>query len=43
MKPRATFTHQIAVRILNGLASGQGLRAICRGADMPTRPSGRCV
>ena len=39
MKPRATFTPQIAVRILNGLASGQGLRAICRGADMPTRPS----
>ncbi len=39
MKPRATFTAEIADRILNGLASGQGLRALCRGPDMPTRPS----
>ena len=37
MKPRATFSPRIAVRILNGLANGQGLRAICRDPAMPSR------
>lgn len=39
MKPRATFTPAIADRILTGLSRGAGLRALCRGPDMPTRPT----
>jgi hypothetical protein len=39
MKPRAPFSPEIAVSLLNGLAAGRGLRALCRGPDMPTRPT----
>lgn len=39
MKPRAPFRPEIAVRLLAGLAAGHGLRALCRGPDMPTRPT----
>jgi hypothetical protein len=36
-KPRAAYSAEIAVAILNGLAAGRGLRALCRGPGMPTR------
>lgn len=39
MKPRTPFTPAIAGRILTGLSNGHGLRAQCRGPDMPTRPT----
>lgn len=38
-KPYVPFAEPVAYRIIAGLASGRGLRAICRGADMPTRPT----
>jgi hypothetical protein len=38
-KPRAAYAADIAVFILNGLAQGHGLRALCRGPGMPTRPT----
>jgi len=39
VKPRVTFSDEIARRILAGLEAGRGLRAICREPGMPTRPS----
>ena len=36
-KPRAPFSEDIAVRILDGLCAGRGLRRICREPGMPTR------
>jgi hypothetical protein len=36
-KSRAPYSPAVAVRLLNGLAAGQGLRALCRGPGMPTR------
>lgn len=39
MKPRVPYTPDIAVHLLNGLAQGHGLRALCRGPGMPTRPT----
>ena len=38
-KPYVAFSQPVADRILRGLADGHGLRALCRGADMPTRPT----
>lgn len=39
VKPRVTFSDEIARRILAGLEQGRGLRAICREPGMPTRAS----
>ena len=39
MKPRVPYSADIAARLLNGLSAGQGLRALCRGPGMPTRPT----
>lgn len=36
-KPRAPFSEDIAVRLLDGLSAGRGLRLICREPGMPTR------
>ena len=36
-KPRAPFSEDIAVRLLDGLCEGRGLRRICREPGMPTR------
>jgi len=36
-KPRAPFSEDIAVRLLDGLSSGRGLRRLCREPGMPTR------
>ena len=36
-KPRAPFSEDIAVRLLDGLTAGRGLRRICREPGMPTR------
>ena len=36
-KPRAPFSEDIAVRILDGLTAGRGLRRLCREPGMPTR------
>jgi hypothetical protein len=36
-KPRAPFSEAIAVRLLDGLAAGRGLRRLCREPGMPTR------
>lgn len=38
-KPRAPFGDAVAARLLAGLAAGHGLRALCRGPGMPTRPT----
>ena len=37
MTSRVTFSEDIAVRILNGLAQGNGLRALCRDPRLPSR------
>lgn len=39
MKPRVPYSDALADRILDGLAAGQGLRALCAQPDMPTRPT----
>jgi hypothetical protein len=38
-KPYVPYCPEVAERILFGLALGKGLRAICRGPRMPTRPT----
>jgi hypothetical protein len=37
MKPRVTWSEEVAERILAGLTEGLGLRVICRQPGMPTR------
>lgn len=37
MKPRVTFSEDLADRIMEGLMDGRGLRLICREPGMPTR------
>lgn len=39
MKPRVPYSEAIAGRLLAGLSQGRGLRALCRGPHMPTRPT----
>lgn len=38
-KPYVPFSQEVADRILQGLSEGRGLRALCRGPHMPTRPT----
>lgn len=39
VKPRVPYSEAVAHRLLAGLSEGRGLRALCRGPHMPTRPT----